>query len=475
MTFKQFLLGLQSLRAVSPALAFFGAALVLVAMPRRWSAAAAPAVLLFAGFFGLLMMLVGDPPKLPERTDLVIDRLSVLTPIWLTILLPVMAACVLRSESPSRGLAAAGVMLSFGGLSFAAAARTISLLYVALTIAVAGAAASGASSEPDQRGNQFFARSCVAMLLLWGLFSVGLLVSSTNAPAIEHQSPNSPILQPPSRMVGVALTSIAILGLLGAAPWSLWLSRGPVGPVANVRTLQLLTGCLAYLKLRPTVGSSEVQSIVWVLALGSAAFSVWSTMRRSTANAAFSAVSLIASIAGGVLLVDPGLEPSPRSTGALALLLSLSLASPSLSAALAACQINTAGSLGRPQGGRGLGLRLALYLLLGLPLSFGFWAWWTVMMSPPEVGGIAGKRQVAVGLGTVAVVFVGLRFLYLWARLKERPALQPTDEDRWQVAASIYGAAILITIGCWPRPIFAALGDLLTVAAPEMPVAPLKP
>jgi len=475
MTFKQFLLGLQSLRAVSAALVFFAAALLLVAMPRRWSAAAAPAVILFAGFFALLIMLVGEAPKLPERTDLVVDRLSVLAPIWLTIPLPVMAACVLRSESPSRGLAAAGVMVSFGGLSVAAAARTISLLYVALTIAVAGGAASGTSSGSDQRGNQFFARSCVAMLLLWGLFSVGLLLGSTDAPSIDHQSSNSPTAQPLSRMVGVALTSIAILGLMGAAPWSLWFSRGPVGPVAAVRSLQLLTGCVAYLKLRPTIGSSEVQSIVWVLALGSAAFSVWSAMRQGTVHAAFSAASLIASIAGGVLLVDPGFEPSPRSTGALALLLSLSVAAPSLAAALAACQINTAGSLGRPQGARGLALRLALYLLLGLPLSFGFWAWWTVGMSTPEAGGVAGKRQVAAGLGTVAAVFVGLRFLHLWAKLKERPALQPTDEDRWPVAASIYGAAILIAIGCWPRPIFAALGDLLTVAAPEMPVAPLKP
>src|SRR5687768_3278992 len=99
MTLKLVIAGLQSLRVCTAGLVFLGVAILLVLLPRRISATAGTGTAMAASAAALLAMLVAPSPPLPERTDLVKDRLSQLGPIWLTVALPVVTACLQRSTS----------------------------------------------------------------------------------------------------------------------------------------------------------------------------------------------------------------------------------------------------------------------------------------------------------------------------------------------------------------------------------------
>jgi hypothetical protein len=183
--------------------------------------------------------------------------------------------------------------------------------------------------------------------------------------------------------------------------------------------------------------------------------------RLATTAVAF--IGLLASLSAGLLFVG-GTRPTAATSGAIAMLLALSMAGPSLGGAIESCEVSAAGTVGKLVGIRAAALQLAIYLVLGLPLSLGFWAWKAIVSSAVDPRGAAGVRQAAVAIAATALFAGALKFLAHWSSLRSRPPLPPLDDESWLVVGSLYGSFVLMAAGVWPAPVFAVLDELLVAA-----------
>lgn len=473
MTFKLVVAGLQSLRICTPGLLFLGVAILLVLLPRRISATAGTGTAMAASAASLLAILVAPNLPLPERTDLVKDRLSQIGPIWLVVVLPVVTACFQRSTSIHRGLALAGVHLTAGSLCFAMAARTPSLLILSLTLAVIGSMTVPMAAENEVKGVRLAGRTALFSALMWALLLVGLAMAS-RSPAGDGSI--EPALNPSTRQVGGVLATIALFGLLGWGPTSCWMLTGNVGVRTATATLNLVIATVALLKLLLLIHAAEATTALWAWSMASALYHFLTLRTRRFDDFASAAIGFWASIAIGMLVTAQGQERAEVLVGAFSLLIFVSILGPAIGAAIDACTLNLNGDLGNPSNSRSMALKVSLFLLAGLPISLGFWSLKLLASSALAATGPSGMRQTTMGLaflGAIAIGFGGLRQL---SRLESRPPASPIDDEcRWQVAASIASAAALILIGIWPATFFSVAHEIVHTAISVLPAGPLKP
>jgi hypothetical protein len=473
MTFKLVFAGLQSLRVCTPGLVFLGVAILLVLLPRRISTSAGTGTAIAASAVALLAMLVAPGPLLPERTDLVKDRLSQLGPIWLAVLLPMTTACLQRSTSIHRGVAVAGVHLTAGALCFAMAAKTPSLLILSLTLAMIGATTVPMAAESDIRGARLAGRTALFSALMWSLLLLGLSMAA-RSPA--GNGPIDPRLNHSSHLVGAVLTTIALFGLLGWGPTSGWLLNGNIGVRTATATLYSIIASVALLKLIRLIHSEHMTTVLWAWSMASVLYHLWALRTTRFDDFASAAVGLWASVAIGLLVTARGEGHSEVVVGAFSLLIFVSILGPALGAAIDTCTLNLNGDLGNPADSRSMAIKTALFLSAGLPLSLGFWGLKLLASTAFASTGPVGLRQATMGLallGAIAIGFGGLRQL---SRLAGRPPAPPMDDEcRWQLGASIAAAAVLVLIGLWPAPFISVLHEIVQGATSVLPAGPLKP
>jgi hypothetical protein len=472
MTLKQFLQGLQSLRVVTPGLVLIATAILLVLMPRRWSAALGGSAAAAAIAMILLLHLGGSPVNVPLPSDLVADQITQGFGLWMALVVPALVASLPRSVNSEYGLAIASVLFSAGNLCVAAAAGSTALFLASWTLSMTGIAAIPFALVDfrDEMHHRAAVRAAGAVLVLWCVLVLGICLLLTAAPSRDLDSLGRGRPETGLELVGAVLVGITVLGLFGAAPLSTWLQGRNPGARRAVQPLLLTMGLVVYLRLSRVFASPELMLVLWAWSMGSLLVHFSAAVRvPNMADSIFHVVGAVASLACGSLFLG---EPLESRIGAIAVLTSLTLAVPGVGAALDSCEINTRGDLGRPSGIRSSTLRLSLYLLLGLPLSFGFWGWVSVVTGAGTKGESGGVRQATAVLGVVTLMFLGFSLLRHWSALKARPAVATVEEDRWLVASSLYTSTVLIGLGCWPGPLLSALREMASKALAESSSGP---
>lgn len=475
MTTKLLIAGFQSLRVCTAGLIFIVAALILLSAPRRLTSNIGTGLALLISSLALAFSLLGPAVTLPDRTDLLNDRLTKAAPIWIGAVMPVVVACLQRSTSVYRGTAVAGAFLSGGALCFAAASRTLSLMLASISVAIVGAIVVPLAADVEGRGARLSARTCFLSLFHLGLLIAGLSMLFLSEPIgdlVLNRSGERSRLS----AVGAAFAAIALIGFLGCLPSAAWMKSGDLGiRLASTSLLQLI-GVVGLVKLFRTIHQVEVVPLVWAWAMASALYFLCSIPVKNFASMISGGLGFWSSLASAMIVVADPIRNPEVFVGSVSILLFLSLLGPAIGTAFDACAINSVGDVGNPTDSRGLALKLSLFLLTGLPLSLGFWGIHLLWSSGAAIGTARGMSQAMTGFSVVGMIGIGFSILRQLSHLGAGPQLQSMEgECRWQVFASLWAAGLLVFLGLCPEPIFSELHRIIASAAVEMPAAPLKP